>query len=151
MKLLKELKEELYIGDYGEQFEYYDTGYICDVITEIADNNVDIYNCDLCEWAKWHYGYIEEALYEFGTPIDNRGKPDFFQMIKQGQFLYNENNLNENIEDILKWYMYNYIGNNTNIKELTDEQVENLEECFDFSDTNQNLENLIECIKEIIK
>ena len=36
-----------YLGDYGDYILDYDTGYISDIITEIADSNTSIYNSDI--------------------------------------------------------------------------------------------------------
>lgn len=114
MKKLKieDLKKELYCGDFGEYLEDYENGYICDIITEIAGNNIDVYNCDLMEWAKENTGYIEESLNEFGTPTNNRGQVDFMRIIQQGQYFYNEQNLYNNLEDSLKIFMYDYVEKN---------------------------------------
>lgn len=149
MELLKieDLKKELYIGDFGNCFIDYDEGYICDIIAEIAGNNVDIYNSNLLEWAKGNYSYIEEAVAEFG--IDSKNF-DFFKLIQQGQYLANERELYDNLEDSLKYYMYNFISQYLNINEITEEQNDNLLD-FDFSDNNEMLENLIEHIENVLK
>lgn len=146
MKELKieDLKKELYTGDLGEYFIDYDDGYICDIITEIADNSVDIYTQDLLDWVPDNYSYIEEANVEMGVP------KGFLNQIRQGQYYYYERNLYENLEDTLKNYMYNYIENILKVKEITEEQNENLLD-WDFSDNNEKLENFIEHINEILK
>lgn len=145
---IEDLKKSLYCGDFGDCFRNYDNGYIGDIITEIADNNVDIYNNDLMEWAKGNISYIEEALEEFGEPKVN-GSINFMRIIQQGQYYYNEQNLYENLEDSLKMFMYDYIEKDLKIKELTEEQNDNLLD-WDFSDNNEQLENLIEHIKTIL-
>lgn len=149
MELLKieDLKKDLYLGDFGEYFVDYDNGYICDIISEIADNNVDIYNYDLIEWAKDNYNYIDNAVAEFGVDAQNF---DFWGIIRQGQYLYNDNDLYENLEDSLKFYMYDYIEKTLNIKEITEEQNDDLLD-FDFSDNNERLESLIEHINEVME
>ena len=139
---IEDLKKELYTGDFGDCFYDYDNGYICDIITEIADNHIDIYTCDLLEWAKNNYDYIDEATQEFGRP------DTFIREIQQGQFLYNERNLYDNLEDSLKYFTYTYIENILDIKEITEEQNDKLLE-FDFDDNNEQLENLIEYINNI--
>ena len=68
---IEDLKKELYTGDFGDCFCDYDNGYICDIITEIADNHVDIYNSDLLDWAKGNYSYIEESILGFGIDSKN--------------------------------------------------------------------------------
>ena len=147
---IEELKKELFTGDLGDCFRDYDNGYICDIITEIADNHVDIYNSDLLEWAKDNYGYIEEAMNEFGAATDNNGKVDFMRCIMQGQFYAYEQDIYENLEESLKFFMYDYIEKNLDILELTEEQNENLLD-WDFSDNNEQLENLIEHINEVLE
>lgn len=141
---IEELKKELYTGDLGDRIRNYSGGYICDIITEIADNNVDIYYSDLFEWAKHNFEIIEEANEEFGAPND------IIKQIQQGEFLAFERELYENLEDNLKYFMYDYIEKDLKIKEITEEQNENLLD-FDFSDNNEQLENLIDHINEILE
>lgn len=143
MLKIEDLKKELFIGDFGEYLVDYDEGYICDIITDIADNNIDIYTADLLNWIPDNYEYIEEANQEFGVP------DDFLKQVQQGQYYYNERNIYEHLEDILKYYMYDFIENNLDIKEITEEQNERLLD-FDFNDNNELLENLIEHINEVL-
>ena len=141
---IEELKKELFTGDFGDCFWDYNDGYICDIITEIADNHIDIYNSDLLEWAAGNYSYIDEAMQEFGKP------DDFLQYIRQGQFLAYEQDLYNNLEDSLKNFMYTYIQDVLDVNEITEEQNDNLLD-YDFSDNNDTLENLIDHIKEVLK
>lgn len=146
---IEDLKKELYCGDFGEYFRDYDNGYICDIITEIADNNVPIHNGDIWEMAKEYQGEIEEALREFGTPTDSNGNIDLMRIFQQGIYLFNERNLYENLEESLQFFMYDYIEKELKIQELTEEQNDNLLD-WDFSDNNEELENLIEHIENIL-
>ena len=146
---IEDLKKELYCGDFGEHFRDYDNGYICDIITEIADNNVPIYNGDIWEMVKEYQGEIEEALQEFGTPTDSNGNIDLMRIFQQGIYLFNERNLYENLEESLQFFMYDYIEKELKIQELTEEQNDNLLD-WDFSDNNEELENLIEHIENIL-
>ena len=141
---IEDLRKELYTGNLGGYFIDYDNGYICDIITEIADNNVDIYTQDLLNWVPDNYSYIEESNIEMGVP------KDFLKQIQQGQYYCYECNLYENLEDTLKNYMYNYIENVLKTKEITKEQNEKLLD-WDFEDDNEMLENLIEHINKILK
>lgn len=143
---IEELKKDLFIGDLGENFRDYDNGYICDIITEIADNNVPIYYSDIWEQAKENQEYIEEALTEFGTSTDST---DLMRIFQQGIYLKNEREIYENLEDSLKYFMYDYIEKDLKINELTEGQNDNLLD-WDFNDNNEQLENLIEHIEEIL-
>lgn len=145
---IEELKKDLFIGDLGEYFRDYNNGYICDIITEIADNKVPIYYNDIWEEAKNNQEYIEEALQEFGTPTDENGKVDLMRIFQQGLYYKNEQEIYNNLEDTLKFFMYDYIEKELNIKEITEEQNDDLSD-WDFSDNNEQLENLIEHIENI--
>ena len=142
---IEDLKKDLFIGELGEYFRDYDNGYICDIITEIADNKIDIYYSDLFEWAKYNFDIIQEANEELGTPTD------ITKQIQQGQFLSYERDLYDNLEDIIKFYIYDYIEKDLNIKELSEKQIEEIENEIDFSDNNEQLENIIEKVNEILK
>lgn len=146
----QELKKDLFIGDLGDRFRDYDKGFICDIISEIADNNIDMYTVDLLEWAKNNFSYIEEGLDEYGTPTDSNGKADFLRIIQQGQYIEYEHDLYDNLEDSLIYFMYDYIEKDLEILELTEEQNDNLLD-FDFTDNNKELENLIDHIKEVLQ
>ena len=113
---IKDLKNELNLGDYGEDITNYNNGYISDIINEIADNYIDIYTYDLFEWAKGNTYYIDRA-------VDELGRPDTIEdEIRQGQYMAYQEDLYNNIEDILKYWAYDYIENKYNITELTEEQ-----------------------------
>lgn len=141
---IEDLKKDLFIGELGEYFCDYNSGYICDIISEIADNHVNIYYNDLFEWAKHNFSIIEEANEEFGTPND------MTKQIQQGQYYYNERNLYENLKDIVLFRLYDYIEKDLDIKELTDEQIEEID-FLNINDNNELLENLIEETEKIIK
>ena len=143
MKKIEELKKDLYVGEIGEDFNDYNNGYIGDIITEISDNNVDIYTDDLFEWAKTNYDIIEEANAEMGTP-DN-----MLAQIRQGQFLYYERDLYENLKDIILFRLYDYIEKELDIDELTNEQADEIE-LLNLDDNNEQLENLIDEVNEIL-
>lgn len=140
---LEDLQKKLYLGEIGEYLCDYNNGYICDVISEIGDSNIDIYYYDLFEWAKNNFSIIEEANEEFGC--DN----DITKQIQQGQYLYYTNDLYDNLEDIIKNYIYNYIINDLKIEYITKEQFEELEDLS--YDNNDKLEDVINDINDIFK
>lgn len=143
MKKIEELKNDLYLGEVGDYFCDYDNGYICDIITEIADNNIDIYYYNLFEWAKNNFDIIEESNAEMGAPNN------IIKQIQQGQFLYYERDLYENLHDIVLFRLYDYIEKDLNIDELTEEQTDEIE-LLNLDDNNEQLENLINEVNEIL-
>lgn len=147
---IDELKNDLCIGNLSEYFCDYNNGYICDIINEIADNNIAIYYSDIFEWAKSNVGYIEEALNEFGTPQDINGKVDFIRIIQQGQYYANEQDLYKNLKDTILFRIYDYLQHDLNIAEITEEQQAKIE-ALNIEDNNEQLENLLQQAKNIVK
>lgn len=152
-----EKMEELKKGLDSEVLDLFDSGvaysgcyYICDMISEVADNFVDIYNSDLLDWVKNNYEYIEEALDEFGTPQDSNGRADFIKMIQQGQYLYYERLFYYNLDDFIKYYVLKYlIDNKINID---DEKLEELLEVDSTDiDNNDYLEDIDSYVEEFLK
>lgn len=97
----EEAKEELqnYYATTEELKEAIKNDEIQDAISEIANNNVDVYNADLLDWFKDNYIKVEDAIDEYGFP-ETDGKPDIMQAIRQGQYKENEEILYEALEDI---------------------------------------------------
>ncbi len=97
----EEAKEELqnYYSTTEELKEAIKNDEIQDAISEIADNNIDVYNADLLQWFPDNYYKVEDAIEEYGFPeLDD--KPDILMAIRQGQYKENEEVLNEALEEI---------------------------------------------------
>ena len=143
---VKEIKEELKesLNDtYCDCICDYDSGYICDIISEISDSHVDIYYYNLFEWAKNNFSIIEEANEELGAPND------ITKQIQQGQYIQYEREMYDNIDDMIQLFIYDYIYNDLNIEEITEEQKEEID-VLNY-DNNDKLENIIDDINEILK
>ncbi|MBP3841560.1 MAG: hypothetical protein IK997_05560 [Bacilli bacterium] len=140
--ILKDLESNLSFT-YGNNITQYDSGYICDVFSEIADSNVDIYTSDLFEWSKSNMYYIDEATKEFGNPND------ILRQIQQGQYYAYEQELYENQDDIIKYFAYSYLKDN-NIK-LNIDQEEDLDDYLSGVDSNDKLEDIIDYCRNINK
>ncbi len=138
--ILEELKNNLSFT-YGEQITDYDSGYIGDIFTEIADSNVDMYTSDLFEWGKSNLWYIDEATKELGNPND------IIKQIQQGQFYSYEHELYENKEDIMRYFAYSYLNDNE-IK-LSDAEIEELDDYLESLDSNDKLEDIVDYCKDL--
>lgn len=144
MEKLKEKKEELKnnLSDtYCDNICDYNSGYICDVINEISDNNINIYYYDLFEWCKNNFNYVNDWIDECGS------SGDIIKDIQGGQYKQISGELYDNMEEMLLLFAYNYLYNN-NIK-LNDEQLEELEENIATLDNNDRLEDIIEMVEDM--
>lgn len=147
MLKVKDLLNDLNLSDIASDFvNNYDSGYICDCITEQADASVD-FNCsDLLDWAKFHFDEINDAADEFGTPENF----DLVKVIQQGQFLANERELYDQIKDIKIAILYWGLAKN-GIEEITEDQDEKLQEIADNADNDAEIDALRNEALESIK
>jgi hypothetical protein len=112
--------------------------YICDGISEKADGLIDIYNYDLIEWAKGHICEIDEA-------VDELGKPDsFIGYIQQGQFLYYERLMYNELEDGILWACYDSAKEYA--EEITEEQNEQIKDLAESLDNNSRFDEITDGI-----
>ena len=139
---LNYLKQNIYYS-YGEQILDYNDGYICDIFSSIASNNIDIYSSDLFDWAKDNTWYIDESVREYG----NCG--DIIKQIQMAQGYAYEQELYENQEDILKFYAYNYLKDND--INLNENQIDDLDLFIEHLDNNNYLSDIDDYCKELSK
>lgn len=143
MVKIEDLKNDLYLGDCGEQITEYNNGYISDIINEISDNNIDIYNYNLFNWVAENLNniyYCDQAIQELGAT-------DIIGILQGAQMLYYNENLFDNIEDILKYYIYNYIQETLGLEEISEEKSEeinfiNLNNFDKLEQLNEEIENI---------
>jgi hypothetical protein len=119
------------------------SSYICDAISEHADGNVDIYNSDLFEWAKYNFSYIEEANEEFGAPND------IIKQIQQAQYLYNERQLYDELEEIILYSVL--LEAKEYAEEVTKEQFSELLEVAEHLDHNDRFDDIKDAVKEVFE
>ena len=147
---VSELRKDLVYYDVQQQFCEYDNGYICDIISEIADRNIDIYNCDLFEWAKKHWEEIDYACQEFGMP-DSKDTNIIIKLIQQGQFYYYEQLLYEYLDNTLLNFCYYYVEHELRKMDITEEQQQEIEDKCTNVDNNDRLEDYTEFLDELFE
>ena len=157
-EMLEERKEDLkgrmndLSVDFASDYDINTSSYLCDMLTEYADNQVDIYYTDLIEWLKGNGDeFIERYVEEFG--IDEKSF-DFWSVVRGGQFLDFQERLLSDEKEIVELMVVNYLLENEEEIEKELEEKE-LEEMFDelesqFDDC-ERLENVIDIINEYIK
>lgn len=150
--LVTTLKSELdnQIGNYGDRFcDYGSHHYICDVISYIADNNVDIYTYDLLKWIPNNYEWIEEAVSQ-GIVNTTNADNIIMRIAQAGQYEQISSDLYENLDAIILNYCYNYIMHDLKIEELTQEQIEAIEEKCTDVDNNDTLDMFEDFLTELL-
>ena len=143
-----DLKTDLNIGELGDRFcDYFGHHYIGDVISEIADSNIDVYTYDLLKWLPDNYEWVEEAI---SQGLCNMSEPDIPRMIMAGQYEKYSSELYECLDEIMFNYCLNYILNDLKIETLTNEQLEELQEKCTDVDNNDTLDMFEDFINELL-
>ena len=139
-----------YEKDMLEELKNYETSYIGDAVSEIADRYVSIYDHELWKTAPIIKNYIEESLEEFGTPK----KINLVSIFQLGQFYYNERVLYENLYKIIFNIALEFLEelNVTIINDHMEEFTEELESTLidRISDDNY-MEDIEEVVKEVLE
>ena len=105
---LSDLFYGMKFDDFSEVIDYLednDSNCISDNIMELSDSMIDIYYYDLRAWSVDNYGYIEDAISEGLTNMEN---PDFHKMIQSGQYLAFSNEFYEMINEFKKFIQDKY-------------------------------------------
>lgn len=144
-KIIEEIEESCFFSkiDLYEFLEYNEDCYICDMITEVSDNNIDIYYYNLFDWAKNNFSIIEESNNELGVIND------ITKQIQQAQYYLNSNECYDNLNDIIKYIAINYLKDNYIY--LKDEQLDLLYDRLDIIDNNNKIEEIYNIINELIE
>lgn len=139
--------------DALESMYEYDGGYVCDNITEIADNYIPIYTHELWTNAYNIKEYIEEAIAQGLTDTSN---PDIDSMFQSGYYQYYTTSLYNNLDTIA----FNMIAKLVNEKidtidedmHIDIEDIENaIEEKTDNFDNNNDMSSIEDIANEIIE
>ena len=117
LKSVEEAKQALkgYFGD-GDQLNravYYSTEELENTITEIADDEIDVYNDVLLEWAKVPKNQydIDEYKTQLGEiDLEADGSKIVFDLIRGGQYYHNFTLLNEAVSELHNELPEDYIG-----------------------------------------
>lgn len=146
---VKELLDDVNVSDIQTRLAEYDSGYICDAISEIADGEVDIYYSELFKWAADNWSYIDDACREFGMP-DARDSNIIIKLIQQAQYYANEEELYEDLDNMLLYFCYSQLYYDFKIETITEEQDEAIQEKCTNVDNNDRLDEFVDFLEELI-
>lgn len=144
MLKVQDLKNEIKINDLSQELTGYSDGYICDVISEIADSNTSIMYCDIKDFICNNFDMLEEAINEFGW--DGCGS-NIYKAGQMAEYLQNERTIYDELSESLLYYAYDYLLNQCTI-ELTEEQNEKLTDFVNGLDNNDRLDDINDFIND---
>lgn len=144
---IEDLQANLNLGEYGDRLTKYDSGYISDVFTEIADSNVDYAYADLLAWLPDNYEWLEHVQDE--GLLSGTGNYDLFQHIQVAQMESIRDNLHEHREDIIQNLILEDLKDK-GIYAISDELANYLYDYIDTDDAHQRIEYMLIYVEESI-
>ena len=149
MKLLDidNLKANLGTGEYGECMnDYRDcSSYVCDAISEIADNHTSIYYSDIKEFISNNVDAVERALDEFGW--EGVGG-DLMKAGQMGEYLEITDDLYSHLADSLKLVAYDFCKYDCKLDAIPEELDDIICGLADEEDNNARMSLIPDAIRE---
>ena len=130
-----------FLGDYAD---IESSSYICDAISNFADNNTSIYYFDIKNFIANHIDEVTDAIEEFGW--DGCGS-DLYKAGQMAEYLTIERDIYNNLEDIVICAACKYLIDND--ISLRDEQLEQLQEELSDIDNNNRFNDILDIINNI--
>lgn len=125
----------------------YDSGYICDIISEIADSNTSIYYSDIIKFISDNVEEVNDTIEEFGW---NGCGSDLYKAGQMAEYRKNENDMYNELEEGLFNVALSHIQYTMEVEEISDEQLDEIGNlCYD-TDNNDRLEDFLEKVEEIV-
>lgn len=125
----------------------YDSGYICDIISEIADSNTSFTWADIMEFIPNNVEEVNETIEEFGW--EGCGG-DLYKAGQAAEYRKNEHDMYNELEEGLFNVALSHIQYNMKIEEISDKQLEEIEELCADTDNNDRLEGFLEKVEIIV-
>lgn len=135
------------LNSYIDCLNDYDNGYICDIISEIADSHTSIYYSDIIEFISNNVEEVNGTIEEYGW--DGCGS-DLYKAGQTAEYRKNENEMYKELEQGLFNVALSYIEYTLEVEEISDEQLNEIDNlCYD-TDNNDRLEDFLEKVEEIV-
>lgn len=125
----------------------YDNGYICDIISEIADSNTSIYYSDIIKFISNNVEEVNDAIEELGW--DGCGG-DLYKAGQAAEYRKNEHDMYNESEEGLFNVALSHIQYTTKVEEISDEQLDEIDKLCYYTDNNDRLEDFLEKVDEIV-
>lgn len=125
----------------------YDSGYICDIISEIADSNTSIYYSDIIEFISDNVEEVNDAIKAFGW--DGCGS-DLYKAGQVAECGKSENEMYNELEEGLFNVALSHIQYHMEVEEISEDQLDEIEELCSDTDSNDRLEDFLEKVEEIV-
>ena len=125
----------------------YDSGYICDIISEIADSNTSIYYSDIIDFISNNVEEVNDAIEDLGW--EGCGS-DLYKAGQAAECRKNENDMYNELEEGLFNVALSHIQYTMEVEEISDEQLDEIDNLCYCTNNNDRLEDFLEIVEEIV-
>lgn len=125
----------------------YDDGYICDIISKIADSNTSIYYSDIIEFISNNVEEVNDAIEEYGWYGCGS---DLCKAGQAAEYRKNEHDMYNELEEGLFNVALSHIQYTMEVEKISDEQLDEIETLCSDTDNNDRLEDFLEKVEEIV-
>lgn len=145
-----DLLDDLDTGNHGDRLNDYrdESGYICDIIAEIADADTSIYYSDILDFVRDNpdslADVIDEGLY------DPRENYDFYKHAQAAEFMTIERDIYDHLADALMMAAVDFIRYDLGIVAIPAELAELLREWCDDADNNDRMNEIPDRVREYL-
>lgn len=125
----------------------YDNGYICDIISEIADSHTSIYYSDIIDFISNNVEEVNDAIEDLGW--EGCGS-DLYKAGQAAECRKNENDMYNELEEGLFNVALSHIQYTMEVEEISDEQLDEIDNLCYCTNNNDRLEDFLEIVEEIV-
>ena len=143
-----DLLDDLDTGDHGDRLNDYrdDDGYICDIITEIADADTSIYYADILDFIRKNPESLSDVIAEgLYTPDKDY---DIYKHGQAAEFMTIERDIYDHLADAIMTAAVNLIHYDLKRETIPAELAELLREWCDDADDNDRMNEIPDKIRE---
>lgn len=144
--IMRNLKDNS-TADIGRLCDYLGRAYICDAISEIADNDASVYYADIIRFISENAEAVNDAIAEFGW--DGCGN-DLYKAGQMAECLSIERALYDDLESAVKLWAADYIRDNYALEVSADAWEKIASRCEREIDSNNRLWDVEEIVKEVM-
>ena len=143
-----DLRDDLDTGDHGDALnDYRDSSeYICDAISEIADQRTSIYYSDILAFISEHPDALADVIDE-GLYDPSRGY-NLYQHGQAAEYMTIERDIYDHLADSLMIAAVDFIRYNLDRRQIPAELAELLREWCDEADNNDRMDEIPDRIRE---
>ena len=123
--------------------DFESSDYICDAISEFADNNTSIYYCDIMEFIAHNPDALSDAAAEFG--VDSRNF-DIYKLGQQAEFMQIENNIYSDFDEMIEYAALIY-ADSINLDLSNSEILESVKNSVCVINSNSRIWDIVENVK----